>query len=181
MNCNQILPKVLLSTTAIGLAVLHITTQFKLDAIGLGLFGFAALPWLSSFLRKAELPGGMKIEFQEIKAEQARQARELDAIKFLMGNFLTVSEREHLQKISAATKEFMVKEDKTSSFFAAELRKLKALGFIRQRGEDGVRTLLQNDGRERNVCDYFEVTERGREFLQLHFEVAALGDKEVRP
>ena len=178
MDLTRTLPKVLLSTTAVGLVVLHTATPLKLDTIALGLLGIGALPWLASFLRSAELPGGWKVQFQEIKAEQARQARELDAIKFLMANFLTASEQDHLQKIAAAPTPFMVKADKSSTFFAGELRKLRALGFIKQLGDDGVRSLLREDGQARNVCDCFGVTERGREFLQLRSEVAVLGSGE---
>lgn len=157
------------------MAVLHTATKFKLDSIGLSLIGISALPWIASYLRSAELPGGLKVQFQEIKAEQARQAREVDAIKFLVSNFLTVAEQDHLKKIAVSTTPFMVKADHTSSFFASELRKLRALGFIRQITDEGVRTLLRDDGQTRNVCDFFNVTERGREFLQLHSELAIKG------
>jgi hypothetical protein len=128
-------------------------------------------------LRSDEFPGGLKVQFQEIKAEQAR---EIDAVKFLVANFLTAAEQRHLQKIAAAPAPFLVKADQTSSFFAAELRKLRALGFIRQLGDDGVRALLRDDGQARNVCEYFGVTERGREFLQLQTQITALGAEERR-
>ena len=180
MDVTRALPKVLLSASAVGLVVLHSSSVVKLDTIALGLLAFGALPWIASFLRSAELPGGVKVQFQEIRAEQARQARELDAIKFLVANFLTASEQDHLQRIAAAPAPFMVKADYTSAFFAAELRKLRALGFIKQLGDDGVRALLRDDGKARNVCDYFGVTERGREFLQLQTQVAALGGEDRR-
>ncbi|MBN4002218.1 hypothetical protein [Nostoc sp. LPT] len=163
----------MVSTVALGTALLHIATPFKLDNVALVLLGIALLPWLASVLRRAELPGGLKFEFQEIKAEQARQARELDAIKFLIGNFLTAPEQDHLEKIAKKTP-FLVKANKTSSFFATELRKLRALGFIKQIGEGGVRSLLQDDGKERNVCAFFEITQRGREYIQLRTEINAL-------
>jgi hypothetical protein len=165
--------RVLISTVALGTALLHITTPYKLDNIALTLLGISLIPWLASILRRAELPGGLKLEFQEIKAEQARQARELDAIKFLMGNFLTAPEQDHLDKI-ARKAPFPVTANRTSSFFAAELRKLRALGFIRQIGVEGVRSLLKEDGQERNVCNFFEITERGRDYLQLRTHISAL-------
>lgn len=170
MKQKDSFPKVFVSTVALGTALLHIATPFKLDNVALVLLGIALLPWLASILRRAELPGGLKLEFQEIKAEQVRQARELDAIKFLIGNFLTAPEREHLEKIAKKTP-FLVRANKTSSFFAAELRKLRALGFIKQIGEEGVRSLLKEDGKERDVCSFFEITERGREYLQLRTEL----------
>lgn len=171
MKQKDTFAKVLVSTIALGTALLHIATPFKLDNIALILLSIALLPWLASVLRRAELPGGLKVEFQEIKAEQVRQARELDAIKFLIGNFLTVPEREHLEKIAKKTP-FWVKSNKTSSFFATELRKLRALGFVRQIGEDGVQALL--DGKEHNVCDFFEITARGSEYIQLRTDISTL-------
>ena len=105
----------LISTVALGAALLHIATPIKPDVIALALFSIALIPWLASFLRRAELPGGLKLEFQEIKAEQARQARELDALKFLMGNFFTASEQDYLGKL-ATNEPFIVTANKTSFF-----------------------------------------------------------------
>jgi hypothetical protein len=173
MKQRDAFARVLISIVALGTALLHIATPFKLDNIALTLLGIALIPWLASVLRRAELPGGLKLEFQEIKAEQARQARELDAIKFLIGNFLTAPEQIHLEKI-AKTAPFLVTANKTSSFFATELRKLRALGFIKQIGDEGVRSLLKEDGKERNVCSFFEITQRGRDYLQLRSHISAL-------
>lgn len=173
MKQRETYTRVFISTVTLGTALLHIATPFKLDNISLTLLGIALIPWLATLLIRAELPGGLKLEFQQIQAEQARQAREVDVIKFLIGNFLTAPEQDHLEKIS--TKEpFLVKANRTSYFFANELRKLRALGFIRQIGEEGVRSLLKEDGKERNVCSFFEITERGREYLQLRIDVSVL-------
>jgi hypothetical protein len=177
MKQKDTLSKVLVSAVALGAALLHIATPYKLDNIVLILLSIALLPWLAAVLRRAELPGGLKFEFQEIKAEQARQARELDAIKFLIGNFLTAPEQDHLEKIASKTP-FLVRANKTSSFFATELRKLRSLGFIKQIGEEGVRNLLKEDGKERNVCDFFEITSRGREYIQLRTEMNNLSSNQ---
>lgn len=98
MNQRDAHARVLISAVALGTALLHLVSPFKLDNIAFALLGIALLPWLASILRRAELPGGLKLDFQEIRAEQARQARELDAIKFLIGNFLTAPEQDHLEK-----------------------------------------------------------------------------------
>ncbi len=173
MKQKETFTKVFISMIALGTVLVHILTPYKLDNIALVLLGIALLPWLASVLRRAELPGGLKFEFQELKAEQARQARELEAIKFLIGNFLTTVEQDHLDKI-ANQESFLVTANKTSSFFATELRKLRALGFIQQIGEEGVQSLLKDDGKQRNVCEFFEVTERGREYIRLRNQIKGL-------
>jgi hypothetical protein len=107
MKKRDVFARVLISMVASRTFLLHISTPFKPNNIALTLLGIALIPWFASVLRRAELPGGLKLEFQEIKAEQARQARELDAIKFLTGNFLTAPEQNHLEKI-AKTAPFLV-------------------------------------------------------------------------
>lgn len=39
----------------------------NLDAVALGLLLLAVVPWLSPLIKSAELPGGFKIEFQDVK------------------------------------------------------------------------------------------------------------------
>lgn len=41
--------------------------DLRLDTVTLGLLALAALPWLSPLIKSAELPGGFKIEFQDVK------------------------------------------------------------------------------------------------------------------
>ena len=41
--------------------------ELRVDAVSLGLLALAVLPWLSPLIKSAELPGGWKIEFQEVK------------------------------------------------------------------------------------------------------------------
>ena len=40
----------------------------NVDAVSLGFLALAFLPWLSPLIKSAELPGGVKIEFQDVKA-----------------------------------------------------------------------------------------------------------------
>jgi hypothetical protein len=175
MQQKHFIAQILISVVALVAVLIHIATPLKLDNVSLTLLGIAVLPWLATVLQRAELPGGLKFEFQKIKTEQVRQARELDAIRFLIGNFLTVPEQQHLRKI-AEGQPFIVKASKTSRFFGAELRRLRAHGFIRQIGKEGVRTLLQDDGKERDVCKFFEITEQGREYIQLRTEINEIYD-----
>lgn len=62
--------KIKVVTTAIASTLLVVRLAFpqlQIDAVALGLLAFAVLPWLSPLIRSAELPGGLRIEFQEIK------------------------------------------------------------------------------------------------------------------
>lgn len=54
---------------AIFLAILHIfSPKLGIDAILISLLIIAALPWIIPFLKTLELPGGVKIEFRDVKA-----------------------------------------------------------------------------------------------------------------
>lgn len=61
--------KVVISViAAVGLVVHIAFPNLSIDAISLGLLIIAVLPWLAPLVKAAELPGGFKIEFQEVKA-----------------------------------------------------------------------------------------------------------------
>lgn len=64
---NQKLLKSALSAVALVVIVLRNRFPGLLDSIDLVLVGFAVLPWLSSLIHRAELPGGFKIEFQRVQ------------------------------------------------------------------------------------------------------------------
>jgi len=67
--------KIVITTGA--LAVLATRLAFpdlKIDAVALGLLVLAVLPWLSPLVKSAELPGGFKIEFQDVKNAAERVA-----------------------------------------------------------------------------------------------------------
>ncbi len=42
--------------------------DLAIDGVTLGLLGLSVLPWLSPLVKSAELPGGFKIEFQDVQA-----------------------------------------------------------------------------------------------------------------
>ena len=50
------------------------------DTLTLALLILAVLPWLDSLVKTAELPGGWKIEFRELKVEVARQQGIINAL-----------------------------------------------------------------------------------------------------
>ena len=148
----------------------------KLDTTGLLLLFIALLPWLASIISRAELPGGWRLEFQAVKTEQQRQAQEIDALKFLVANFLTEPECRHLVGL-AADKPYTARRDGTTVYFELEMRRLRALGCIQGLPDRGFRSLLraltEAGGKEVNVKDHFEITARGRDYLRLRAEMLA--------
>lgn len=79
--------KSLFSAAAIALLVLRLRypSVVPSDAVSFGLLILAFLPWASSLIKAAELPGGWKIEFRELK-ERVDQQQELinDLVKYSM-------------------------------------------------------------------------------------------------
>lgn len=66
-----------ISIVALAIALLHILVpSLKVDAITLGLIVLAVLPWLAPLVKSVELPGGVKIELQDVEraAAQSRGA-----------------------------------------------------------------------------------------------------------
>jgi hypothetical protein len=60
--------KVVVSATAMaGIVVRLLFPALKIDAVSLGLLVLGVLPWLAPLIKSAELPGGWKIQFQDIK------------------------------------------------------------------------------------------------------------------
>lgn len=52
-----------ISIVAVSLLILHVFwVKFTVDTTGLALIGLAALPWLTLFVKKLKLPGGLEAE-----------------------------------------------------------------------------------------------------------------------
>jgi hypothetical protein len=156
--------KIVVTAVAIVLVILH--QWIKFDTIALGLLIIALLPWLSSFLHSAELPGGWKFEFDKVKEEQRRQWDEIDRLKFLIEGFVSEDELMHLRKLNSNAP-FLVKVDATTKYFESELRRLRSLGLVANPPEKGIRSLLVNDGQARDVKEHFFITDKGRDYLRF--------------
>jgi len=167
--------KITVTGVALLALTLHMASQkTRFDNAALVLLFIALLPWLAAVISRAELPGGWKIEFQAVKTEQRRIAQEIDALKFLVSNFLTEPECRHLDGM-ASERPYHARQDGTTSYFELELRRLRALGFIQGRPEHGVRSLVKSitdaRGQDVDVKDHFEITARGRDYLRLRTEM----------
>lgn len=121
----------------------------------------------SSEVRKAKI-GPIEIEreiiklterVEEQKAEQERQKSEIESLRFLISSFVTEPELTHLQKL-ANGEPFPYQK---SSFFELELRRLRSFGMINNFKGKGIRSMLA----EGDLRDYFEISDRGREYLRL--------------
>jgi hypothetical protein len=67
--------QIVVSVAAIVVAVLHLAApHLSIDGITLVLLLVAAVPWLLPLFKSVELPGGVKLEFQELQATERRAA-----------------------------------------------------------------------------------------------------------
>jgi hypothetical protein len=170
------LPSVRWAVALLALLFHLLFERAKLDTVGLVLLFLALVPWLASLISRAELPGGWKLEFQAVQTEQQRQAQKIDALKFLVANFLTEPECKHLAGL-ASDKPYGARREGTTTYFEMEMRRLRALGFIQGLPDRGIRSLLgamtDAGGQETNLKDHFEMTARGRDYLRLRAEMLA--------
>src|SRR5688572_2001189 len=151
--------RVCLSVGALVLLVVKIMMPNVLDTVVLGLAFLIVLPWLSSVIQSAKLPGGREIIFSEVKKEQVQQREDLDLVlSFLVENFVSPFELVHLQKLANATPFPFSK----SEAFEAELRRLLALGLIHRKSGKGIRSLFTEAD---DVQNHLEITTRGREYM----------------
>jgi hypothetical protein len=60
-----------ISITALLIALGHVIwPNVKIDAVTLTLIAIAVLPWLGSVFKSIELPGGLKVEYQDLEKAQ---------------------------------------------------------------------------------------------------------------
>lgn len=149
------------------------------DAAGIGLLVVAALPWIFNLISEAELPGGWKVKFREVAQEQRRQADEIESIKFLMRNFLTRYELQHLKKFVSPEPFWFEFNSGTKPFFDRELHRLLDLDLIEREPGTGVRGLLYErkglqkiDNKDvKDVKQYLHITETGLDYLKMRDEM----------
>lgn len=178
--------KLLVSGFAAILLLLDLLEKVEINATALGLIALVVLPWLSTLLDTAELPGGWKVKFREVAVEQQRLVQEVKWLKFLMSNFLTQYELGHLQKFAADGPFWFEYNSSTKSYFDRELRRMLDLNLIERLPNTGIRGLLydpkgisQFDGKEmKDVKQYLRITPQGREYLEMRNQ---LGNRAETP
>lgn len=154
------------------------------DAASVGLLVLAALPWLSTLLTNAKLPGGWEFAFREVVREQKRtkdqvdehktqtkkqldkQQRQIRTLQVAVRGIVTVHEYEKLRGLNQGH-EFMVHY---SEDMHAELKRLRALDFIRNEGNatlSQMRAEHYNSPHDYDLKRYFGITGDGREYLSI--------------
>jgi hypothetical protein len=129
------------------------------DGTGIVLLILAALPWLDSILKVAELPGGWKIEFRELQHTVAEQQELINQlVKFSMSASIFT----HLCGVAMLHKYNYIDNDGNRREFYF----LRDNGFIRPRGGAG---WLEFDKRldARNVNEIAEPTPIGLTCVRL--------------
>ena len=67
--------QVVITCTSLALVFVHLVfPNLRIDATTLTLFAAAAIPWLLPLFKSVELPGGLKLEFQDLQAAEQRAA-----------------------------------------------------------------------------------------------------------
>jgi hypothetical protein len=144
-----------------------------IDAIGLALAGLAMLPWIARNLSSAKLPGGIDLVFTRIERRQNLTEEAVRQLRFIVDGFLTRFEFEHLLAIKRGDR-YTVKSEEAQSL-AAELRRLRALGLIMNVAKDrGVTDFARASGDKKQISRWFELTNRGLEYLRMRDENSKL-------
>jgi hypothetical protein len=151
----------IITISALALVVIHSIKPEYLpnDSITIGLLVFAALPWVFSFVSSAKGPGGLEIQFREIKEEQQRQKNEIEILRFLISHFVTDFELRHLQTLATGA----VFPFKRNNSFVTEIRRLRSFGLLNTLpGKRLAELPMEGDLRE-----FVTITEKGKSYLQL--------------
>jgi hypothetical protein len=102
---------------------------------------------------------GLELELEKVQIEQKKQQVEISTLRFLITYYVTEKEIVHLRKL-ARREAFPYKKN---SSFESELRRLRSLDFIRNLSGKTVGGMPT----EGDVRDYFEITDKGNEYLRL--------------
>ena len=105
-------------------------------------------------------PARADAEVRALKKEQDEQRTEIDALKFLVRNFVTEFELVHLNKLAAGAP-FPFSPIGT---FETEMRRLIAMGLVRRLPGHGVGSMMSAADDVRN---HLEITDEGRDYLRL--------------
>lgn len=143
--------------------------KLQIDAITIGLLAVAFLPWLSTLIESAKLPGGYEFTFRRIEAKQEQQQSEVERLRFVVSHLLTKGELTILT-ILASSDPFVVgpQQQFLNSPFQNELRHLQGLGFIEVAPDQHFTWFQDRVIKEKvDVKAYFIITQVGKKYLEL--------------
>ena len=106
----------------------------------------------------------MKTSVAVVESGQQEQKELIEKIqKFLVKQFLTKHQLEHLKRFAVA-EYWPFQQDASTSFFIDELRNLRAIGLIEGYPNKGIRTLFREGG---DINAHFKISSEGKEYLEL--------------
>jgi hypothetical protein len=116
-------------------------------------------PEILGRISRVELPG-IKVDLEEVKEQQKKQAHELESIRLIMPLLLPDKEQAHLRNLMDRN----CKGYKGGGELRRELRRLRSIALIRGKGMHTVSEL--RDGLIFDLADYVELTDSGQLWLQ---------------
>jgi hypothetical protein len=142
-----------------------------LDAVAIAIAAVGLSPWLGKAIDSIKIAGA-EVKFAR---QLQRQDREIRQLQFLMANFLTRWEAQHLEGLSIKGGVYNVDIATNPKGLEAELRRLRALGFIKEVGDMHLHDLLAKDSEPklgdqpvmRNAGQVFRITPAGRQYLEF--------------
>lgn len=160
--------KLIISLCALGvLFVRIIVPNLNIDSIALGLLVVAALPWFADLLESAELPGGWKIAFKDLKQQQQEQGEQIRQLRFLIDNFLSEYQSECLRAMRDKRKFLFDKKSSVVEQTKDDIRHLFSAGLVARKPERGFRTLFDQGPDVQDINEHFYITEQGKEYLNF--------------
>ncbi len=146
------------------LLIIHNLTRYKIDSYTIVIVVLGLTPFFSVLIENLEI-GGAKIKF--FKNEQEEQRLLLNKIKFLILGFVTVYEQKHLYKLQQESV-WMIRKEPSFQKFKRELDRLRDLNLISNYEGKGLRAMEKDiESGEINVKNYFKITDKGREYLNI--------------
>jgi hypothetical protein len=145
----------------------------QIDAITIGLLVVAFLPWLSTLIESAKLPGGYEFTFRRIEAKQEQQQSEVERLRFVVSHLLTEGELNILKQLYISDPYVVGPEPQfLNSPFQTELRHLQGLSFIEVVPDQHFSWFQNKVKTEKlDVKTYFKITEIGKKYLNLRDQV----------
>jgi hypothetical protein len=133
-----------------------------LDAVAVGLTAVGLSPWIAHILDTFKFRG-MELKF--VRQQIERQKHDIEALKFLLVNYVTKNELDHLNRL-AAMDHFIAKAIWYPDILHSELRHLRGLGLIANHPRRSIHEMV-SDKDEGAVHDYVYITDHGRRYLEL--------------
>ena len=98
-------PTWVIASLCLGLLLLHLVLKFAygnigegLDAVAVGLTAVGLSPWVARVLESFKFGG---VEFKFVQKQLDEQSQDIEALKFLIGNYVTDTELDHLDRLAS--------------------------------------------------------------------------------